>query len=127
MINTIHFNFSLFFKALFLVLSLVGIQFSNFKKGFFSLQKKNDIILFKVNINMEFKPIHMVIPSFKFMSLIENITLSDLRIIKMNRALVRSKWIFNTCNTKTKWGNLVLPNIIFNIHGMRPSISSDEV
>lgn len=76
---------------------------------------------------MEFKPLHMVILSFKFMTVIENLTLFDLRIIKMNRAMVRSKWVFSTCNTKTKWGNLILPNIIFNIHGALPSIFSDEV
>lgn len=76
---------------------------------------------------MKFKPIHMVIPSFKFIAVIENLTLFDLRIIKMNRAMVRLKWVFNTCNTKTKWGDLIQPNIIFNIHGILPSISSDKV
>lgn len=64
----------------------------------------------------------MVILSFKFIAVIENLTLFDLRIIKMNRAIVRLKWVFNT---KTKWGNLILPNIISNIHV--PSIPSDKV
>lgn len=64
----------------------------------------------------------MVIPSFKFIAIIENLTLFDLRIIKMNRAMVRLKWVFNACNTKTKWDNLVLPRIISNIHV--PSIFS---
>lgn len=76
---------------------------------------------------MEFKLIHMVILSFKFMAIIENLALFDLRMIKMNRTVVRSKWVFNTCNSKTKWGDLILPNIIFSIHGVLPSISSDEV
>ena len=76
---------------------------------------------------MEFKLIHMVILSFKFMAIIENLALFDLRIIKMNRTMVISKWVFNTCNSKTKWGDLILPNIIFSIHGVLPSISSDEV
>lgn len=69
----------------------------------------------------------MVILSFKFMAIIENLAFFDLRIIKMNRTVVRSKWVFNTCNSKTKWSNLKLPNIIFSIHGVLPSISSDEV
>ena len=76
---------------------------------------------------MEFKLIHMVILSFKFMAIIENLALFDLRMIKMNRTVVRSKWVFNTRNSKTKWGDLILPNIIFSIHGVLPSISSDEV
>lgn len=76
---------------------------------------------------MEFKFIYMVILLFKFMFLIENIILFDLRIIKMNRVLVRLKWIFNICNIKIKWGNLVLFNIIFNIYGMRFLIFLDEV
>lgn len=76
---------------------------------------------------MEFKLIHMVILWFKFMAIIENLALFDLRMIKMNRTVVRSKWVFNTCNSKTKWGDLILPNIIFSIHGVLPSISSDEV
>ena len=69
----------------------------------------------------------MVILSFKFMAIIENLAFFDLRIIKMNRTVVRSKWVFNTCNSKTKWSNLILPNIIFSIHGVLPSISSDGV
>lgn len=76
---------------------------------------------------MEFKLIHMVILWFKFMAIIENLALFDLRMIKMNRTVVRSKWVFNTRNSKTKWGDLILPNIIFSIHGVLPSISSDEV
>ena len=76
---------------------------------------------------MDFKPIHTVILSFTFMAIIENLALFDLRIIKMNRTVVRSKWVFNTCNSKTKWGNLILTNIIFSIHGVLPSISSDKV
>lgn len=71
---------------------------------------------------MELKPIHMVIPSFTFMTIIGYLTLFDLRIIKMNRATVRSKWVFITCNTKTKWGNLILPNVIFNMHGVLPQM-----
>lgn len=51
---------------------------------------------------MEFKPIHMVILSFMFMAVIGYLTLFDLRIIKMNKATVGSKWVFITCNTKTK-------------------------
>lgn len=76
---------------------------------------------------MEFKPTHTVILSFTSMAIIENLALFDLRIIKVNRTMVRSKWVFNTCNSKTKWSNLILTNIIFSIHGVLPSISSDEV
>lgn len=76
---------------------------------------------------MEFKPTHTVILSFTSMAIIENLALFDLRIIKVNRTMVRSKWVFNTCNSKTKWSNLILTNIIFSIHGVRPSISLDEV
>lgn len=76
---------------------------------------------------MKFKPIQMVISSLEFIVVIANFTLCDLRIIKMNRAMVESKWGFKTRNTETKWDNLILPNIIVNIHGILPSISSDIV
>ena len=49
---------------------------------------------------MEFKPIHTVILSFTFMAIIENLALFDLRIIKMNRTVVRSNWFSTHATAK---------------------------
>lgn len=100
--------------------------FSDFNRNFSFFRKKLHIICSNF-IKMKFKPIQMVISSLEFIVVIENFTLCDLRIIKMNRAMVESKWGFKTCNPETKWNNLILPNITLNIRGILPSVSSDIV